>query len=314
MNDLLQEEVAPQRYRDLRNNKEYIKKIQRLYTIIKYHYGSIYNLYGLCGPGTYVMLGPTEAGKSNFIKELYFYATSLACSEEYRLEFHAIFAISSTATINKEYDWGDDIKIIKIHPSNQVIDELLKKRKEEMFLQTEKYNLPKSEQETWACDNPILVMMDDTYGLVDFTTPGNSCSKLATKARHYGIYFVLAAQYVHQLGPVFHDNARAWICFSCNAENHKKIIDKHHGRHKELLKAASLHNRKQWCATIYITTWRFKNQFKEPANRVLLYFPIPPASELYIPKQESDSDESTSEDEDDDVYKDLKNDKEHFSE
>lgn len=284
------------------------KTVEEIYCIAKHHYGSIYNLLGLCGPGTYIALGPTEAGKSFFIKQLYFYATSPLVKEEFRLKFYCILALSSTAKINEEYDWNPDI--VKIKPSNEAISMILKARKEEMFEACEKEHFPKSHQEEWAAKNPMLIIMDDTYGMVDFSRPGNSCASLATKARHYGIYFVLAAQYVHQLGPVIRDNQRCWICFSTNAENHKEIIFKHHGKdQKELIRICTTHNRKAHHPIIYITTWRFRKNFGVNANRVLKMFPIPPIDKDVILDS---SDES--EDDDDDRYEKFEQDDHDFDE
>lgn len=250
----------------------------------KAHYGSIYNLYGLCGPGTYMLLGPTEAGKSWMIKQLYFYATTKMCPKERRIHFETVICLSTTSTINKDYDWNENI--IHLQPSNDVIREIIKERKNEMIDACKELKIPKSEAEEWATDHPMLIMMDDTYGNVDFTTPGNPGSSLATKARHYGIWFVCAVQYVHQVGPVFHDNARCWICFSTNAKDHKKIVDLHHGINKELVKICSRHNKKAHHIVVYITTWRFRKFYGVKANRILLLFPIPSVDTDLKKKQE----------------------------
>lgn len=246
--------------------------VEEIYCMMKAHYGSIYNLFGLCGPGTYVCLGPTEAGKSFFIKQLYYYATSPLCTKEFQVNFETILALSSTAKMNDEYDWNPNI--LKIKPSNDAVNMILAERKKEIREECEKAGIPKSQGEVWAAAHPMLIYMDDTYGMVNFSVPGNSGGKLATKARHYGIWYVNAVQYVHQVGPLFHDNARTWICFSCNANSHKEIIERHHGKSKELLKVVTSFNRKEHHPVIYITTWRFRKHFGVNANRVLLMYPI----------------------------------------
>lgn len=248
--------------------------INDFYVMFKAHFGSVYNFYGICGPGTYCILGPTEQGKSWWIKQAYFYATSKLCPDKKRLSFNNIIVISTISKYNKDYTWNENIT--HMEPSNEIITALLDERKAEMIEACKILKKPISEAEEWACENPILIMADDTYGLIDFTTPGNSGSRLCTKARHYGIYFVLAAQYVHQLGPVFHDNARCWVCFSCSADNHKKIVDKHHGvEYKELKRKATTFNKKPYHPVVYITTWRFGLEFHATPNRVFALLPIP---------------------------------------
>lgn len=285
--------------------------VENIYKITKAHYGSIYNLYGLGGPGTYCALGPTEAGKSHTIKELYFYATSPLCEDRYRINFDPIIALSSTAKINKEYDWDDNI--IKLKPTNAAVNDLLKNRKLEMTEECEKLGWEKNRREEWACAHPTLWMMDDTYGLVDYSTPGNSCAALSTKARHYGIYFVIAAQYVKQLGPVFHDNARMWICYSCNADNHWELISRHHGKGKEnkaLKDIVTKHNRKAHHPVVYVTTWRFRREYGFDAKRILLLNPVPPVDKAI---NEANEMEDSSDDEDGDKnerYKNLEDDEE----
>lgn len=264
---------------------------------MKEYYGSPYNILGLGGPGTYCILGPTEAGKTFFTKQIYHYAISPSVKKEYRLHFEDIIILSATSKINEEYDWAPEST--KKKPTNEAINEILAVRKMEMKEECEALGWPLNQREKWAEAHPIMIVMDDTYGMVDFTTPGNSCSKLATKARHYGIYFVLCAQYIKQLGPVFHDNARAWVCFSCNAENHKDIILKHHGKIPELLKIVTSHNRRANHIIIYFTTWRFRKAFGVTANRVLKMFPIPEIDKAVLSKGSDDEKESRYGEEDD---------------
>lgn len=273
------EEKAKSRQKQLEYEKALISpknySLSDFYSIFKEHYGSVFNLYGICGPGTYCILGPTQQGKSHWIKHAYFYATSKLCPKERRLEFSTKIVISTISRYNKDYSWDEEI--IHLEPSNEIITEILNERKKEMKKACKKLGKNLDFAEEWACQNPILIMADDTYGLCDFTTPGNSGARLCTKARHYGIYFVLAAQYIHQLGPVFHDNARAWVCFSCGADNHKKIIDKHHGvLHKELRRKCEEHNKKIYHMVVYITTWTFGKDFHARPNRVFALPPIPP--------------------------------------
>lgn len=271
---------------DIYHPKKY--SINDFYQVFKEHYGSIYNLYGICGAGTYCILAPTEQGKSHWIKQAYGFATSKLCKKENRLEFKTKIVLSTISKYNKDYDWDDEL--VHLEPSNEMISFILDERKAEMKEACKKLNLDLNEAEDWAIKNPMLIMADDTYGLVDFTTPGNSGSRLCTKARHYGIYFVLAAQYVHQLGPVFHDNARVWVCLSCAPDNHKKIIEKHHGvLHKELMRKCIDYNKQMYFLVIYVTTWYFGRKFHVPANRVFGMPPIPSAEIELSKKQEMEN-------------------------
>lgn len=248
--------------------------LEQIYCIAKENYGSIYNLLGLGGPGTYVLLGATEAGKTFCTKQLYFYAISPLVKRERRIKFSDTIIISSTADINTEYTWNENAVFFPVN--NQSIDMLITERKDEMLEACDKLGMPHAYAEEWAQKNPIFVSVDDWYGRIDFTTPGNSGSSLATFARHYGIYLIVNIQYKHQVGPVFWDNARMFICFGVNADGHKDLVERYHGKNPELVKACRSHNRIENNLVVYVRTWRFKKLYGVAAQRILLLYPIPP--------------------------------------
>lgn len=247
--------------------------LEQIYCIAKENYGSIYNLLGLGGPGTYVLLGATEAGKTFCTKQLYFYAVSPLAKKERRVNFTDCIIISSTAEINDEYSWNPNSAFLPT--SNATIDEVLEMRIEEMKEACDKLGMPHTYAEEWAEEHPIFMSVDDWYGKIDFTTPGNSGSELATKARHYGIYLLVNIQYKHQAGPVFWDNARMFICFGVNSDGHKDLSQRYHGKNPELVKLCRNHNRTENNMVVYVRTWRFKRYFGVRSGRVMLLYPIP---------------------------------------
>lgn len=269
------------------STKEDSFTVEEVYCMAKDHYGSVYNLFGMGGPGTYILLGPTEAGKSFFLKQLYFYAISPLCEDKYRLDFNPVIVLSTTSKINAEYNFSQ--RIIKLKPSNEAIDKILAERKKEM-----KENcIDKKLREKWAEDHPMMIALDDTYGAVNYSVPNNSVAKLATKARHYGIWLVVNVQYIKQVGPIFHDNARMWITFSINTMNHRFIIQKHHGNHKQLIKICASWTRKAYHPIVYVTTWRFRSEFGVLANRVLKLYPVEPLKESFISFDDDSEDGSS---------------------
>lgn len=251
-----------------------------VYAIAKEHYGSIFNLMGLGGPGTYCLLGPTESGKSFLIKQLYFYATSGWVPEDRRLKFSCIFVVSTTSTITEDFTWNSSI--IHVEANDEALKEIIMVRKMEMMEECKKLGKPKSYAETWAEAHPILVICDDTYGTIDFTTNGNIAAGLATKARHYGIYFILAAQYMKQLGPVFRDNARMWVCMKTNMKDHREITDDHYGKHVPLAQVARKNNYTPHNMSVYVITWRMEKHFDVQAGKLLLLPPVPDISKDLI--------------------------------
>lgn len=247
--------------------------LDQIYCVAKENYGSIYNLLGLGGPGTYVLFGATEAGKTFCAKQLYFYAVSPLAKKERRIKFADCIIMSSTADINNEYTWNPNN--VFFPKCDHSVDIFLNERIDEMKEACDKLGMPHTYAEEWAEEHPIFLVMDDWYGKIDFTTPGNSGSELATKARHYGVYFIINIQYKKQAGPVFWDNARMFICFGVNADGHKDLVDRYHGKNPELVRVVRNHNRVENNMVVYVRTWRFKRYFGVAASRVMLLYPIP---------------------------------------
>jgi len=248
-----------------------------MYTMINYHYGSVFNLFGLGGPGTYVFLGPTESGKTWCIKQMYAYATSKSVPKPQRVKLTDIIVVSATAKINDDYEWNPDI--VKLEANNEVIKNLLAERIKECREACEALGKPMTYCETWGLQNPIMIISDDTYGSIDMITPGNASGTLATMARHFGIYFIIACQYVKQCGPLFKDNARMWVCFSTNKKNHRLLVDWFHGVDDDAIHQIRKHNAIENNIVVYVTTWHFKQKFQVAPQRIILLPPVEDASE-----------------------------------
>ena len=248
-------------------------------------FGSEYNILGIGGCGTYVILGPTESGKTYLLEQLLAYAVCGSINVSNRIKFHDYIVISSTAHGTEDYKkvplvGVEEIQFIK--PTEENFKTILTIREKEISDAVRRLGRPQSASEKWAMENPIAIITDDTYGDLNMTTPNNAVSALVTKARHLGIYLLICQQYVKQSGPLIKENARAIVCLSCNYNNHRYMMTNFFGyiQHKEELHEIVEYNKIPMNVVVYYLKWKLcemlgnKLSNRLPAMKVILLNPI----------------------------------------
>lgn len=269
----------------IKTKNDELKEIKELQYNMRTQYGSEYNILGIGGCGTYILLGPTESGKTFLAEQLLAYAVCGSLKKSSRIKFHDYIVISSTARGTEDFRkvplvGVDEIQIIE--PTEQNFADILAIRKKEICSSVQELGLPETAEEQWAMDNPIVIVTDDTYGDLNMTTQNNPVAALVTKARHFGIYLIFCLQYVKQCGPIIKENARAVICLNSNYNNHHYMISNFFGYlvHKEELHAAVKFNTLPMHLVIYYLKWNLykcqgtKKLFKLAAMRMFLLSPI----------------------------------------
>lgn len=226
--------------------------------IIKKAFGSVYNiLHYAGGPGAYLILGPSEAGKTSLIKSLYFTAQLFA--DNYGLipvVWSTLLVFSSTAEYTKDLDWAADIMVQK-PLSEEYLAAAIEERKQEMIEGAMEYSKETGEDispEEWALDNPMGIILDDWNGIINASKPKNYISQLTTVVRKYGVYLFLLAQGFNQCGPVIKDNIRVTITLQLNHANTKVLLDRMFGCVYDPQKLAE-HNQKRYHSNVFVRQW-----------------------------------------------------------
>ena len=257
------------------------EELNTIYHILKLEFGSIYNILGYGGCGTYLLLGPTESGKTFIVEQLVAHATCGSVKKKRRVKFGDVILLSATSKDSKDFKQmptGSETELVELEPTEENFANVLKQRQQEIDDAINEEGLDDSLKEEWAQKHPILVIFDDTYGKIDMTNPNNQVSSLATLARHKGIYLVLCIQYIKQCGPPIKDNARAVICLSTFYKDHRFMISNIYGylENKDLLRELVNHNKLPHSIIVYMNNWvlRDNDGNKVPARRVLKLHPI----------------------------------------
>lgn len=269
----------PEELETERIKKKITADLYRYRYIFRTKYGSEDNVIGIGGCGTYVVLGPSESGKTFLVEQLLAHATCGTIKKEYRIKFYDYILISNSAENSKDFKGiplGDCDLVIR-KPTEQNFKEIIQLREQEIVEGAEAAGLAREETEKWAMARPIVLIVDDSYGALNMTTPGNQVAKLATQARHLGIYMILILQYIKQAGPLIKDNARAIITLSSGYKDHKHIIFDYFGyiQNKLELSAAIKHNTYKNNFVVYYLNWGVKDgNMHMPAKKIFLHQPI----------------------------------------
>lgn len=231
---------------------------QAIIKVIKDTFGSTYNiLHYAGGPGAYLILGPSEAGKTTLIKSLYM--TSQLFSQAYGIlpcVWTTLLVFSGTSELTKDLDWAEEI-MVKKPLEEEYIKAAIEERKAEMqegaAIQSKESGEEISPEE-WAKDNPMAIIVDDWNGIINATRPGNFISALTTVVRKYGIYLFLLAQGFNQCGPTIKDNIRVILTVQLNNAHTKVLLDRMFGKMYPSEQLAN-HNMKRYHVNMYVRQW-----------------------------------------------------------
>jgi len=286
------------------------KNGQHLYTpgevidIIKTAYGSVHNLFQYCGPGTYLLLGPSDSGKTSALESLFKTSQMFATSYGRKpLLWTSILAFSGTHEITKDLRWAGTL-LVPMPMSMDTLKETFEKRAEETILAAKLYNQsleydddedytgsedeedvkevpPKDHDkqkmtaEAWAVANPIAIILDDFHGLIGAESRTGPISTMSTKARKLGIYLILLSQALSQTSITIRENVRAIIAFRLNYQRHSNILQAISGSQPpEDLNQLRNHNLQMAHPVVHILSW----ELSRPE-----YGSIPPISKLCLP-------------------------------
>ena len=253
-------------------------------------FGSVHNLLQYCsGSGTYLLMGPTDSGKTCTIGSLY--KEAQIWSRDRIIDLPPVIAssfvvISDTDDLTSDLKWCAN-KRVRYPLTAHAIDMVVNVRKREMKRGAAKENekATGSQQpitpKDWANRHPLFIILDDYYGIIDTSKPNNPVNKLSTKARNYGIYLFTLAQGFNQCSPVIKQNARAIVAYRLNAENHKEILKKQYGiSDKNTLDKVVRHNSQLYKPVVYVRTWELsKKEFGSITPRPLILPEFTPLTE-----------------------------------
>lgn len=253
--------------------------------IIEKNFGSLHNILQLAGgPGTYLILGPTESGKTVSIGAMAREAQVWALQKLIKLKPvtpSSVIIISDTNELTDDFAWCKSVSVT-FPMDNASLSFITEEREKEMRLGS---NMSSQTPAEWAQANPLFIAIDDFYGKIEAAQPNNPVNILCTKARHYGIYLFVLAQGYNQCGPVIKDNARAILCFRLSAHHHQDIYTKKYGHTtKAVIKNLTKHNSKLYYPVVYYRTWELsKEEYGGITPRFILLSPFIPIKK---PKKE----------------------------
>lgn len=178
------------------------------------------------GPGTYVLLGPTDSGK-NFLFE-----HQMRQAYNTGLEFSSVISYSSTDTFSESLDFVETICDSEWWYRAEQPDEILTAFaiRSAHLTHLSKVGCPimgrprtKQEIKEYCSEYPIAVILDDMGGKINLSRSNSEWYNLITTARHLGIYFFILIQYKATVGPGFWTNFRAIISFDRNIDTLKTL-------------------------------------------------------------------------------------------
>jgi hypothetical protein len=255
--DILSKEVIDSTSKVVSHNYKILSPEDIVRTINEL-FGSVYNiLHYAGGSGAYLILGPSEAGKTTLIKSLYYTAQLFA--EKYGLVplvWSTILVFSGSADITNDLEWAKEITV------QQPLDEdyiaaAIKARLDEMKEGADDYNTENGTNitpEQWALDNPMAIIVDDWNGIINATRPNNYLASLTTVVRKYGVYVFLLAQGFSQCGPTIKDNIRVTLTLQLNNANTRVLLDRMYGSVYDAQKL-SAHNLKRYHVNLFVRQW-----------------------------------------------------------
>lgn len=243
--------------------------------IIKTLFGSIQNLFQYCGVGTYLLAGPTNAGKTFCIESMVQLAQIYSTTYELPpLEFTSLIIFSSTDELSNDFKWASG-HIRKIPQSDKKIIEFLEIRKNEIIKGAKKFGISNNEYKE---KYPMLIVIDDFVGALNGTGANSPLAMLASKARHYGLFVVLLVQSIKQVGPGVRKNARAIIGFRLELSAIQDILREFYGVINNYSQAMAImnHTSVTYTPVIFILNWLLNDpSYNNITRRILLTPPFP---------------------------------------
>jgi hypothetical protein len=243
--------------------------------IIKGLFGSVQNVLQYCGVGTYLLAGPTNAGKTFSIESMVQLAQLF--SDDYQLdpiEFTSTIIFSSTDEISNDFQWAEG-HIKKVAQQDKKLLEFLEIRKKEIMKGAKLHNCAVKE---YIKRFPMLVVIDDFVGALNGTGANSPLAVLASKARHLGLYVMLLVQSIKQIGPGVRKNARAIIGFRLELSAIQDILKEFYGIVNNYNQAISIFNHMSvtYTPAIFILNWLLNDpMYNNITRRVLLTPPFP---------------------------------------
>lgn len=250
-------------------------------SIINLCFGTLYNLFVYCGgPGTYMIIGPTESGKTTLIRSLYMTAQLFSVDYGYPvLLWRTLLVFSSTEEFTQEFSWaGDIVHYLPLDVEN--LKSAVEARKKEMEIGAAALSEETGTEvtaEEWALSNPIGMVLDDWSGIIDASHHGNYLTYLTTVARKMGIFLMPIAHGENQCSPTMKRQSRAILTLKFDYDNHKKLSKTIHGTNSHnAIAAATSWSKKAFHVVVYVRQWLLsRSEFKGIPAKVLLLPPFP---------------------------------------
>jgi len=243
--------------------------------VIKMLFGSVQNVLQYCGEGTYLLAGPTNAGKTFSIESMVQLAQLFAASYELKpIKFTSLIIFSSTDEITDDFKWAKG-HTRKIPQTDKKILEFLEIRKKELIKGAAKWNITAKD---YAKRYPMLICIDDFVGMLNGTGANSPLATLASKARHLGLYVFLLTQSIKQVGPGVRKNARAIIGFRLELSAIQDILKEFYGIVNNYSQAQALleHMSVTYTPTIFVLNWLLNSpEYNNITRRILSTPPFP---------------------------------------
>lgn len=170
------------------------------------------------GPGTYMIEGSTGSGKSMLLRQILLLTAPV-------LRFTNIISYSNTQDSTSSLDFIPEIfpeRVSRWAKAKDVEEVLwvLEHRKKTM----KALKRAGEDQDSWAMENPILILVDDIGGITNTTNFIKSpWYQVFTTVRHRHAYLIFLAQFSKQFGPAFINNTRCIMSFDSSSETLKKF-------------------------------------------------------------------------------------------
>lgn len=164
-------------------------------------------VFAMGGLGTYVIVGPTKAGKNWFIEQ------HLRKSAEWVNPEHFLI-FSTTGKINSDWDYLEEFEDSTIHyyDSFKVIPEILDTLTSSLL----RFKEAGGDPVRWLKAHRTVFIVNDFFGMGSLSTPSNPFNTLASKIRHLGGILIVFTQHSASLNPGIYTNSTAVITFDAS--------------------------------------------------------------------------------------------------
>jgi hypothetical protein len=270
--------------------------------VIKMLFGSVQNVLQYCGVGTYLLAGPTNAGKTFSIESMVQLAQLFSSSYELKpVKFTSLIIFSSTDEITDDFKWAHG-HTRKIAQTDKKILEFLEIRKNELVKGAAKWNITPKD---YAKRYPMLICIDDFVGMLNGTGANSPLATLASKARHLGLYVFLLTQSIKQVGPGVRKNARAIIGFRLELSAIQDILKEFYGIVNNYTQSQALleHMSVTYTPTIFVLNWLLNSpEYNNITRRILSTPPFPSGFNREVEWSDPNQFEEEEEEEEEDEY------------